>query len=215
MAIWNDINKAARSAGILTFAMNQMNTAGYQQHNGCRGGYCFGLASIWVKLLWSASNYPYDPASREYIGTDWRAVDAQKAFDAELAKATNAFQPLDKGLAKAGLKRLTGRAQDSDGSISCTGLYSILQGNGGIEGGDGTYIIGMKGKLGSHAIAINNAASQWWSLFDGNNGHFRMQGNTQFRAFLIWYLGSGATRYLTDYATNWLTAGVVPTSWPK
>ena len=68
----------------------------------------------------------------------------------------------------------------------------------------------MKGNYGAHAVAIFTGSDRWWSLFDDNFGCFRMKGNNDFKQFLHWYFGSGATNYKTKYGDEWLTACAVP-----
>lgn len=211
MGLWNDITIKAWNDGNILYAMEQMQTAGAKGPNGCTDGYCFGLAAVWIKKMWQLSNYKYDIDAREYTGTDWLAVSVQKIYDAELAKASDSWPPIRNSFSKAGLKLQTGKSQASFDTINSSGLYNVLEnGNEVAYGGNGTYLVGMKGIYGAHAIAICNGGSRWWSLFDGNFGEFRMQGNGRFKTFVHWYLGNGATNYASKYGGAWLTACAGP-----
>ncbi len=211
MGIWNNITNKAWNDNQIIYAMDQMQTAGAKAPAGCTGGYCFGLAAVWIKRKWQFRDYAYDSAAYEYWDTDWLAVDVQKTYDAELAKATHTWTPIANAYTKAGLKLQYGKSQASSGAIHGSGLYNIIEnGEGATKGGNGTYIVGMKGTYGAHAVAIFNGGDRWWSLFDGNFGAFRMQGNNDFKQFLHWYFGSGATNYKAKYGDEWLTACAVP-----
>lgn len=206
MASRKEILDSARSNGYLLYAMNQMETAGAKE---CVGGYCVGLATVWIRKLWDLTDYPYDPATREYKGTNLLAVDIQKTYNYYAARDEDAFGPVRKGFAKAGLKLNVGRSQWTDYGISSSGLYGILEkGKSANYTADGTWLIGMKEKGGtaSHAMGILNGASQIWCLFDANYGHFRVQGDDAFYAFLTKYLSSGGTNYINAFSGGWMNA---------
>lgn len=209
MGLWNDITNPAWDLGVVVYAMDQMATAGIKA---APKGYCFGLATVWVKRRWFWTDYKYNPDTYEYYGTDPLAVDVQKLYDAEIKTNTSdVWDPVRKSFAKAGLKLNNGKSQANGQSISGSGVYNILQ-NGGpaAEGGNGYYVVGMRGVKGAHGIAISNGGDNWWRLFDGNYGHFAMQGNQEFYNFLIWYISSGATKYVKDYGSGWFTACAEP-----
>lgn len=215
MGLWNTVTNKAWNDSQIVYAMDQMTTAGAKAPSGCTGGYCFGLATVWARLKWRLSEYDYDREAYEYHGTDWLAVKVQKEYDTELAKAASTWTPIAKALAKADMKLVYGMSQSSPVSVHGSGLFNVIQ-NGnkqaGTKGGDGIYIVGVNGAYGAHAFAIFNGGSRWWTLFDGNYGLFSMQGNNEFKRFLVWYIGAQGTKYSSKYGSEWLTACVVP-SW--
>ncbi|MFT8247150.1 YopT-type cysteine protease domain-containing protein [Roseomonas sp. BN140053] len=221
VSLWNEVTVKAWNDGVLVYAMDQMDTAGARAPNGCPQGYCFGLASVWMRGLWKGEDYPYDAATRECTDTNWNAVQTQKVFDGELARAEqiekatrvegDIWPAVRNGFRRARLKLNNGRSQASKGGVEGTGIYNALQvGTNDTPGGDGVYLVSMRGIYGAHAFAIANLGDEWWRLFDGNYGHFCMKGNKTFKKFLEWYISGGGTSYRFRYGGSWLSANASP-----
>lgn len=209
MSVWNTLSVQAFFDGHLVYAMDQFLTPGANGPGGLRDGYCFGLAATWIELRTRLSDHPYDQANMVLTNPDARALAVQRVFDTEMRKG-NAFAAMDAGFRMLRLKRAPGRSQHTEDTIAASGLYNVLEeGNSAAtDGGNGLYLIGLRSNDASHAIAISNESDRWWRLFDGNYGHFHVQGNAAFKTFLIDYLGKGGTGYLQTYGKGWLTAGI-------
>lgn len=223
MALWNNVTNKAWKDGRIVYAMDQMTTQGAKAPKGCPEGYCMGLASIWMRGLWVPRDYPFDPKTYEYHGTDWNAVAVQKVFDAEMATALarqeqtgiggETFVPIRNAFKRAGLKINYGRSQfTTKGGIEGTGIYSVIA-----QQGDGVFLIALSGPPAvpgglarAHAFAIANLGDQWWRLFDANYGHFVMQGNTVFKTWLDHYISGAGTSYRFTYTGTWLSACATP-----
>jgi len=217
LKVWNDTDKD------VAYVMDQMTTEGAKAPKGCSGGYCMGLASIWMRNLWVPRDYPFDPKTYEYHGTDWNAVAVQKIYDSEMASAVarqtqtgntgDTYIPIRNAFKRAGLKINYGRSQFTTmGGIEGTGIYSVIA-----QQGDGVFLIALSGppaiKNGpatSHAFAIANLGGEWWRLFDANYGHFVMKGNAVFKAFLDYYISGQGTSYRFTYSGTWLSACATP-----
>jgi hypothetical protein len=210
MAIWNNVTIGAWQKGILVYAMDQAQSSGFAK---CPDGYCVGLATVWASLRWKLSDYAYNANTQELTSPDPKAVKVQKVFDAALASGGSHWTAIDKALAEVGLKKEPGRSQQTEDTVASSGLYNMIRSGSeglGVKGGDGIYIVGLRSNAEAHAFAIANEADGWWRLFDANYGHFRLQGNANFREFLRLYLASGGTGYIKRYGKGWTTIFVKP-----
>ena len=102
---WSKLQRTAKSAGHLIYAMDQWQTAPLSlpgPWGDLRGGYCLGLSVRWISLQYAELDFPH--TSQEATGFDLRAV-----FDQNFVQDQYAAGRL--GLIDAMFKALLSRYQ--------------------------------------------------------------------------------------------------------
>jgi len=199
---WDDVQKDARDAGYLVFAMDQAQTPVMTEvgpWGNAYSGFCAGCVVCWIGLRYGGSDFAFDPGTREVRMPDWRTTRDQNVYEDAPGDFPDQLVP---AFAQYGLTlnrgRLTRKTEAPTGTIlKSAGLA-----------GEGCYYISIRRADGGHAIAMQNMGKAGWRLFDANYGEFTAKDDNQFDTFVTWYMD--ATNYDTKYTAATRIIGINP-----
>jgi hypothetical protein len=199
---WDKVQKDAKDAGRLVFAMDQGQTAVMTQPGpwgNAYSGFCAGLAVHWIALRYSGRDFAYDKKTRVCEMPDWRTTMNQNQYedvdDDNVVKLAAPF-------ANYGLFINMGRVTRLSRALTGRDLRKVGVAN------EGCYYISLKRSGGGHAVAMQRAAGHDWRFFDANYGEFKVGGRHDFDDFIDWYMD--ATGYKTRYTASTQIIGIDP-----
>jgi len=200
---WDAVQTGAKTRGNLVYAMDQAQTAVMTQPGPwgeAFDGYCIGLAARWMSLQYQGSDYPYDPGTKEYGGTDWRATVGQNTEFT--TKNTGDVKFWEWAISPFQLRLSDGLRLESPGKPSGAAV------NLTVTRAYGCYGITLRRDGGAHSIAARHGRDNRFHLFDGNYGHFAAKYADGFKEFLDWYFDK--TGYKDRYAKSVMVIGIKP-----
>lgn len=191
----NVLQQAALKVGVLTYALDQSNTAPLTQPGpwgAVQGGYCAGLAMRWIALRYAGYDYRYDRKTHMAAEPDWQAtrdqnvmLDVYRGIFPDDYK-TNFAQyglRLNQGLVTRTNTPMRGATLRRAGARKEACYFIVIRGR---HAGDDT----------AHAVAMQNLGAHGWRFFDANFGAFHLKDATAFEGFIDWFMRA------SDYLTN-------------
>lgn len=189
---WDEIQKQARKAGSLVFAMDQGATAPVKQPGpwgNTQGGYCAGLAIRWIALRYIGTTYDYDPVTLECDMPHWQATREQNIYVDTSGGFPDRYR---KALAKYGLTLNKGTVTALTSFSEITPMAECV---GAIKGC-------CMVSLGGHAVAVGREPEYKgsWYFFDANYGEFKFAGANELSTFLkTFFRDSGYGKQFKGY----------------
>lgn len=180
--VGNAIQKRAAAAGQLVYALNQSSTDALSGVPGPWGsvqmGFCAGLAIRWIGLRATGRDYPFDATTlyASASGQFWEAIRDQNILIDVEAPGNEFLARLETVLRRYGVTVNRTKYEKSRQRVSAAMLDRVL------FAGDGLYYLELRRKGGGHSISLERNKTTY-RLFDGNTGHFCIEGLKPFKEF--------------------------------
>lgn len=199
---WNRIQTAAKTKGVLVFAMDQSQTAVLTEPGpwgSAFDGYCIGLAANWISLAYQGKNFPID-GSLACDNPPWQATESQNLSDA-MRSADDAV-PWKAAVGPFQMTLSDGLRGSRATKPTATFLWAML------SQAYGCYGVTLRREGGAHAIAMRHGKDNRYHLFDPNYFHVVTKSPDAFRSFVRWYLSE--TGYDARYTKSTYVVGIRP-----